>query len=103
MLTENAAPSAENSQVHSSPGPSARTVDPAKSPFSFELHSYRLEQLAKSPGEGFLFHGRPMFNGTGVRPRSSPFLVLSNYAGAGEPMRIQQGLVTAHLVVCMCL
>lgn len=48
-----------------SPGPSVGAGEAAKSPFSFTVHTERVQQLTKSPGEGFLFHGRPMFQASG--------------------------------------
>lgn len=32
------------------------------SPFNFEMHSNIIQQLTKSPGDGFLFQGRTMFD-----------------------------------------
>ncbi|KAJ7393262.1 hypothetical protein OS493_006231 [Desmophyllum pertusum] len=32
------------------------------SPFNFEMHSDMIQQLTKSPGDGFLFQSRPMFD-----------------------------------------
>ena len=32
------------------------------SPFNFEMHSDMIQQLNKSPGDGFLFQSRPMFD-----------------------------------------
>ncbi|XP_029196606.2 nucleoprotein TPR-like [Acropora millepora] len=35
--------------------------EPTSSPFNFEDHSSIIQQLTKSPGDGFLFQSRPMF------------------------------------------
>ena len=36
--------------------------EPTTSPFNFERHSNIIQQLTKSPGDGFLFDSRPMFD-----------------------------------------
>jgi len=35
--------------------------EPTSSPFNFDDHSSIIQQLTKSPGDGFLFQSRPMF------------------------------------------
>lgn len=39
--------------------PSSEVIN---SPFNFEMHSDMIQQLNKSPGDGFLFQSRPMFD-----------------------------------------
>ena len=38
------------------------TSEATNSPFNFEIHSNFIQQLTKSPGDGFLFQSRPMFD-----------------------------------------
>ena len=38
------------------------TSEATNSPFNFEIHSNFIQQLRKSPGDGFLFQSRPMFD-----------------------------------------
>lgn len=41
---------------------SISTPEVVKSPFNFEVHTDMIQQLTKSPGDGFFFQSRPMFN-----------------------------------------
>ena len=43
--------------------PSSEVIN---SPFNFEMHSDMIQQLNKSPGDGFLFQSRPMFDHSSV-------------------------------------
>ncbi|XP_078373181.1 uncharacterized protein LOC144656809 [Oculina patagonica] len=43
--------------------PSSEVVN---SPFNFEMHSNMIQQLTKSPGDGFLFQSRPMFDSSSM-------------------------------------
>ena len=54
-------PSTPTSAGHHNTGftPSSEVIN---SPFSFEMHSDMIQQLTKSPGDGFLFQSRPMFD-----------------------------------------
>ena len=36
------------------------TIESTSSPFNLEMHIAKLQQMRKSPGEGFMFHSRPM-------------------------------------------
>lgn len=42
--------------------------EPTTSPFNFERHSNIIQQLTKSPGDGFLFDSRPMFDSSFLSP-----------------------------------
>ena len=42
------------------------TSEVINSPFNFEMHSDMIQQLNKSPGDGFLFQSRPMFDHSSV-------------------------------------
>ncbi|XP_022793501.1 uncharacterized protein LOC111332434 isoform X1 [Stylophora pistillata] len=60
---------------------SISTPEVVKSPFNFEVHTDMIQQLTKSPGDGFFFQSRPMFNhgsvdGENNQPSadSTPFL-----------------------------
>ncbi|RMX53045.1 hypothetical protein pdam_00014585 [Pocillopora damicornis] len=50
---------------------SISTSEVVKSPFNFEVHSDMILQLTKSPGDGFLFHNRPMFDHSSVDPENN--------------------------------
>lgn len=43
--------------------PSSEVIN---SPFNFEMHSDMIQQLTKSPGDGFLFQSRPMFDSSSM-------------------------------------
>ena len=57
---------------------SISTKEVVKSPFNFEVHSDMILQLTKSPGDGFLFHNRPMFDHSSVDPENNQVLNLYN-------------------------
>jgi len=54
-------PTTPTSLRHQNTGftPSSEVIN---SPFNFEMHSDMIQQLNKSPGDGFLFQSRPMFD-----------------------------------------
>lgn len=58
-------PSTPTSLRHQNTGftPSSEVIN---SPFNFEMHSDMIKQLNKSPGDGFLFQSRPMFDQSSV-------------------------------------
>jgi len=58
-------PSTPTSLGHQNSGftPSSEVIN---SPFNFEMHSDMIQQLNKSPGDGFLFQSRPMFDHSSV-------------------------------------